>query len=263
MSELSIKVIDEQGNVRAENACKDDVMLVYQDEYKVGDKIVLSSTEKDIYLMVQVDDALGLSFVYFTKNEVVYQIPFEEKRVSYSPKVFMGKMHLLSARLATKEEIDVYKNLALNVMDQHGDTGCYPHATANVETRGESVFAARNAIDGVRENHSHGGWPYESWGINMQDDAAMKLEFGRRVEIDKIVLYTRADFPHDSWWKEVTFSFSDGTTMQWELEKSDKAHVLHFEKKIVEWVLLSNLIKADDPSPFPALSQIEVYGIEA
>jgi len=262
MSKLSLKIVNEIGNILVENIQNDDIMLVYQGEYKLGDKIILTSTDKNIYLMVQVDDALGSAFVYLTKNEVVYNIPFDEKRVSYSPKVFYGKMHFISARLATKEEIQVYKNLALNVMDQHGDTGCYPHATANVETRGESVFAARNAIDGVRENHSHGGWPYESWGINMQDDATMKLEFGRSVEIDKIILYTRSDFPHDNWWREVTFTFSDGSSLHWELEKSDKAHVLHFEKKNVEWLQLCNLIKADDPSPFPALTQIEVYGFK-
>lgn len=263
MSELSLKIINEEGNILDSNTETDEVMLVYQNEYKPGDKIVLTSSEKDIYLYVQIDDALGSSFVYITQNEVVYQIPFAEKRLSYSPKVFMGNMHYIWARLATKEEINNYKNLALNVMDQHGATGCYPHASANVETRGESVFAARNAIDGVRETHSHGNWPFESWGINMQDDAAMKVEFGRSVITDKIRMYTRADFPHDNWWKEVTLSFSDGTQIVWELEKSDKAHVLSFEKKKVEWVLLSNLIKADDPSPFPALTQLEVYGVEA
>ncbi len=262
MSELSLKIVNEQGNILAENTEIDYTRLVYQNEYKPGDKIILTSTDNNIYLIVQVDDALGSAFVYITKNEVVYSIPFEEKRVSYSPKVFYGKMHLLSARLARPEEISVYKNLALNVMDQHGDTGCYPHATANVETRGESVFAARNAIDGVSENHSHGGWPFESWGINKQDDATMKLEFGRNVEIDKIILYTRADFPHDNWWREATVTFSDGSTIRWELEKTDKAHELQFDKKRVEWLELSNLIKADDPSPFPALSQIEVYGVE-
>jgi hypothetical protein len=263
MSELSLKIINEEGNILASNTETDEVMLVYQNEYKPGDKIVLTSNEKDIYLYVQVDDALGSAFVYISQNEVVHQIPFAEKRLSYSPKVFVGNMHYLWARLATKEEVSNYKNLALNVMDQHGCTGCYPHASANVETRGESVFAARNAIDGVRETHSHGNWPFESWGINMQDDAAMKVEFGRSVITDRISMYTRADFPHDNWWKEVTLSFSDGTQIVWELEKSDKAHVLTFEKKKVEWVLLSNLLKADDPSPFPALTQLEVYGVEA
>ena len=89
----------------------------------------------------------------------------------------------------------------------------------------------------------------------------MKLDFGREVEIDKIVLYTRADFPHDSWWKEVTITFSDGTELVQKLEKSIKPHVIEIEKKKISWLTLSKLIKADDPSPFPALTQIEVYGI--
>ena len=45
-----------------------------------------------------------------------------------------------------------------------------------------------------------------------------------------------------------------------ELEKSVKPHVITFEKRTVEWVKLCKLIKADDPSPFPALTQIEIYG---
>ena len=140
------------------------------------------------------------------------------------------------------------------------DVLCYPHATANVETRGESVFAAKNAIDGVRANLSHGEWPYESWGINMQDDAAMKLDFGRPVLADRIVLYTRSDFPHDNWWQQVTIRFSDGSEQEFPLEKSSRAHVLPIPEKEITWLELCNLIKAEDPSPFPALSQIEVYG---
>ena len=44
---------------------------------------------------------------------------------------------------------------------------------ANVETRGEAVFAARNAIDGIYENDAHGIWPYQSWGINRDPNAAL------------------------------------------------------------------------------------------
>lgn len=262
MVELELKILDSENNIIAQNRSTDEVMLVYNSEYKKGDKIVLTSSNINTYLIVQLDDAMREAFIYIKKNEIVYYIPFGEKRISYSPKVFSGNKHLLTARIAEQYEIDTYKNLALNVIDQHGDTGYYPHAVANVETRGESVFAARNAIDGVKENHSHGAWPYESWGINMRDDAAMKLEFGRIVEIDKLVLYTRSDFPHDNWWKSVTIQFSDNSEVVWELEKSDKPHILTLDKKEVEWIKLCNLIKADDPSPFPALSQIEVYGIE-
>ncbi len=129
-----------------------------------------------------------------------------------------------------------------------------------METRGEAVFAARNAIDGVLANESHGAWPYESWGINRQDDAEMTLDFGRPVDFDKIALYTRADFPHDNWWVKAKLSFSDGTEEIVEMEKSVKPHLFSLERKNITWVKISDLIKADDPSPFPALTQIEVYG---
>ena len=106
------------------------------------------------FYVFQADDALGEALVYVT-GEVSYEIPFGEKKVCYSPKIFSGESHLITARKAREWEYESYRNLAVNVMDQHGDTNCYPHATANVETRGESVFAARNAIDGVTSNHSH------------------------------------------------------------------------------------------------------------
>lgn len=259
MATFSLKVLNKDGNTICVSSGEDQVSLVCTAQYQEGDRIVLESSEKNLHVWLQADDAMGAAFCYITDN-VSYTIPFGEKRISYSPKAFSGNRHYLYAKKASEEEIHAYRNLALNVYDQHGDTHCYPHASANVETRGESVFAARNAIDGVCENRSHGEWPYESWGINRRDDAEMTVDFGQEVEADKIVLYTRADFPHDNWWKQVTLTFSDGTALQWELEKSSLPHVLSIAKKRIEWVKLSNLIKADDPSPFPALSQMEVYG---
>uniref|UniRef100_UPI000B33C3B8 hypothetical protein n=1 Tax=Clostridium sp. NkU-1 TaxID=1095009 RepID=UPI000B33C3B8 len=88
----------------------------------------------------------------------------------------------------------------------------------------------------------------------------MTLDFGRPVDFDKIVLYTRADFPHDNWWVKAKLTFSDGTEEAVEMEKSVKPHLFSLERKNITWVKISDLIKADDPSPFPALTQIEVYG---
>lgn len=258
--ELSLSIKNKKNETLASSKNIHEVNLVYDKEYQEGDKIVITVSKPEVHLHIQVDDALGDAFVYVKQNEITYEIPFGTKRLSMSPKVFSGNLHLLYAREAEEKELLNYRNLALNVMDQHGETGCYPHAGANVETRGESVFAAKNAIDGVRENHSHGNWPYESWGINMQDDAVMKLEFGRKVIAEKIVLYTRSDFPHDNWWESVTLTFSNGEKEIWSLEKSDKPHVLNLGEKQLEWLTFGELIKADDPSPFPALTQIEVYG---
>lgn len=262
MRELGIRIIDKDGKVKLEKIDTEEVRLVFNEIYEEGDKVVFTTSEKNTYLYAQVDDAMGEAFVYVTDNEIVYEIPFGEKRISYSPKVFYGDRHLLSLRFAKKEEIESYKNLALNVIDKQEIKGVYPHASANIETRGEAVFAARNAINGNCENKSHGRWPYESWGIGMRDDACFRLEFGRSIITNKIIIYTRSDFPHDNWWIKATLRFSDGSEIVWDLEKSDKAHILDFEEKTIEWLTFSDLIKADDPSPFPALSQIEVYGKE-
>lgn len=256
---LTLKVIDKAGSIICENSGENFVDLVCQHIYEEGDKILLETSEKNVYLNWQVDDALGPAFLY-VKGDASYEIPFEEKRRSYSPKVFYGSSHYLYAEAAGEDEIAAYRNLALNPADQHCDVTCYPHATANVETRGESTFAAKNAIDGVRANLSHGKWPYGSWGINRQDDAAMKVDFGRKIRTDKVVLYLRCDFPHDNWWVRGTLKFSDGSSLEFPLEKTADGQAVTFPEKETEWVELCNLVKADDPSPFPALRQIEVYG---
>ena len=82
------------------------------------------------------------------------------------------------------------------------------------------------------------------------------------VDIDCLVLWTRADFPHDSWWVQAGLIFSDGFEAVIRMEKSRKPHEFSIEKKKITWLKLVNLIQAEDPSPFPALTQIEVYGTE-
>ena len=260
MGNLKIKIVNKASEVLREREGSIEAQLFYDKAYEEGDKIIIETSEKNSHLVIQVDDALGPAQVYLTEHTFTYAIPFGEKRYNLSPKVFSGMQHLLWVRKAREKEITNYRNLAVNVIDQHGTTNCYPHASANVETRGEAVFAAKNAIDGVTANWSHGQWPYTSWGINQQDDAAFCLEFGRNVAVDEVVLYTRADFPHDNWWQQVKLSFSDGSEMIWDMEKSALPHNLKFSVKKIEWIRLSELIKADDPSPFPALSQIRVYG---
>ncbi|MDO5292726.1 MAG: carbohydrate-binding protein [bacterium] len=242
---------------------KDDIaVLSFEDVYEIGDTITIHVPEVNQYYIVRIDDTLDEALVYMTKEEVEFEIPFGEKKKSYNKKAFTGERHYLTCRKANVYEIGIYRNLAKNVMDQHGERGCYPHASANVETRGESVFAARNAIDGIIANHSHGSWPYESWGINKQEDAELLLEFGRPVEFDNIVLWTRADFPHDNWWTSAVLWFSDGTMEPLTMEKTDTAHSFTIHKKNITWIRLGNLKKSEDPSPFPALTQIEVYGRE-
>lgn len=258
-----IQVLGSTGEIKAQASDENQVILAWEGCYEDGDKIIFKAAETGAFYIIRVDDGMDEAVVYVTEQEVVYDIPFSEKKTSYNPKAFTGTRHYLSLRPAKAQETAGCRNLAKNVMDQHGDRGCFPHASANVETRGEAVFAARNAIDGVLATASHGEWPYQSWGINRQDDAELTLEFGRPVDVEQVVLYTRADFPHDNWWIEGTITFSDGTEEKVALTKTGGPQEFSISRKGITWLKLGNLIKADDPSPFPALTQIEVYGTEA
>ena len=257
---LTIAICDEQNMIKCKVQGEDQILMVYKGEYSPGDKILFQTDEINTYYVIRIDSTMDEAYVYLTEKSLEYVIPFDEKKISYNPLSFTGNRHYITMRKAEDYENSSYRNLAQNVMDQNKDLGCYPHAHANVETRGESVFAARNCLDGVLANESHGAWPYESWGINKQDDAEITLEFGRPVDIDKIYLYTRADFPHDNWWVQATITFSDGSKEVVNMEKSVKPHVFSIEKNQITWLKIGNLIQSDDPSPFPAMTQIEVYG---
>lgn len=263
MAQLGLKIVGADGSVKASVFDSDEVTLVYRGSYEEGDSILFSCDEPEQLYSINVDPAIGAALVYVAKEEVIYRIPFGEKKVCYYPLAFAGELHLVTARRAYEWERTSYRNMAVNVMDQHSDSGCFPHAFANVETRNESVFAARNAIDGCHANQGHGAWPYGSWGISHRDDAEMVINFGREIWADSLIIYTRADFPHDSWWVGATLEFSDETELQIELQKTVQGQRITLpEPKIISWVKLKDMIKAADPSPYPALSQIEVYGRE-
>ena len=262
MSQISISVKKANGDVMISKTSSNLVNMMYNYEYQPGDSIHLECSEYNVYMYIRLDDAMAASFILLTEP-FTFPIPLGEKHSVYSPKTFIGSLHILSARLATAEEISAYKNLACNVYDHQGNKSCFPHASANVETRDEAAFAARNAIDGFTTNDGHGEWPFGSWGINRRDDAEITIEFGRTVDVDKIVIFLRADFPHDNYWKTVDFVCSDGSTLTVHLEKTEAGQTIMLnEAKKVGWIKMCNLIMSDESSPFPALTQLEIYGCD-
>lgn len=258
---MKIEILRNGGAVAsAEQAT--ETYLVFKEEYQEGDQIRFTP-EQAGFVTLQFDAVLGRATVYSNGQPFVMNIPFGQKHDCYQESVFKGALHFLWARKAYEWEHNCYRNLSLNPYDCHEDDSLFPHSRANIETRGESVFASRNAIDGIVASNWHGLWPWASWGINRDPNAKLTLDFGRPVTIDRIIMYTRADFPHDAWWTEGTFTFSDGSELVMPLEKKDGPQEITFPEKTITWLELDRLIKADDPSPFPALIQIEVYGKEA
>ncbi len=259
---LTISITGPGGSLKASAQGEGEVTLVYAAPYEDGDMITVFSDHPG-YISALLEDSMARTHGYLN-GEFRLMIPFGEKRVSYSPKSFTGEVHLLTARVATTDEIAARRDLCRNVLDSHDNAGLFPHAYANVETRGESVFAARNAIDGHYANEGHGPWPYQSWGINRNPDAELTVDFGRDVTIDTLVVTLRADFPHDNWWKTALFTFSDGSEFAPEFVKTGRPQSFTISPRTVRWLKLSRLIKDEsDPSPFPALTQLEAWGTEA
>ena len=243
METIKLKVLNQTGHTLMTCDAGQEVSLVYTGAYQPGNRIAMEISRPGQFCVVQFEDTMMPALIYVAQREINFYIPFGEQAITYSPKSFQGSRHLIRARLATPEELAARRNLAFNCYDQHGDTGYYPHASANVETRGEAVFAARNAIDGIFENSSHG-------------------EFGREVLLDELRITERADFPHDNYWTRATVTFSDGSKLDIPLVQSRKPQSITFPPRRVRSLVLSQLIQAEGPSPFPALTQIEAWGHE-
>ncbi|MEI5990573.1 hypothetical protein A5881_002078 [Enterococcus termitis] len=237
------------------------VLAIKDYSYVLGDKVVVTTDEGNGYFVVQLDETLAPTLIYLTQRTWIYQIPLTDSlRKASVESAFHSKRHHIMVRKAFDHEIRNYQNLSLNPHDQKDSTGAYPHAVANVETRDEAVFFAKNAIDGKYGHLSHGSYPFASWGINQQADAALTIDFGRKVEIDWVRLLFRGDYPHDSYWTEVTLEFSDGEELVLSTTKTTTFQEIRFPLKETSHLTIKNLIKAEDTSPFPALTQIEVFG---
>ena len=157
-----------------------------------------------------------------------------------------------------------YRNVALNPTDStNREPVSFPHATSNSEYN-QHEFAARCAIDGNRRNDDVHGCG--SWGPQKETNIWWRLDFGRPVELDKLVVFLRAawtptDAPHDSWWQQATVEFSDGSTEKLELKQIATGQEFTFPKRVVSWLVLKNLKPATDK--WCALCEFEAWGQDA
>lgn len=152
-----------------------------------------------------------------------------------------------------------YRNVALN---PNARDGSFPTATSNSEFN-KREFAAINAINGKTDNHGHGRRT-PSWGPHKRYDLWFKIDFGKKVTIDKAKIWIRADFKpytnteHDSWWKTGVMEFSDGSKLPFELKKIDTGQEIKFPKRKVSWVKFTKLVP--DENKWCAFTEVEIWG---
>lgn len=259
---LQIRVINRDGTELGSAKGEGNLCLTLTHTYEDGDRIRITCSEAPCFLKISADSHLKESTVWLTENTMEYPVPVQEAREAYPPGAFAGTEHEILVSTLTESFSGEHRLISENPLDIRGKTACYPHCTANAETRGEAVFAARNVIDGSLKNTSHGCWPYTSWGEDENPGAEIKIEFGRTIIADKTAILLRADFPHDNYWKQVTMEFSDRTERVLKLHKTGKFQEFSFPPKEICWVKLKEFVRSEEPSPFPALTEWEVYGWE-
>jgi hypothetical protein len=273
-----LEVQDAHGIVVATSANgsrRGSAVLAFEHEYQPGDRIVVSGPSR---MAIRVDDWMPECLVYLANSPQTtfsFDIPYgqgePQTRSPFSRDSFAGQWHRVTARELTAQELSGYRNLAMNTCDQElqppsveGTAAqkqaiCFPHASTNSVSRSLPDFRARNAIDGMTENGHHGIWPYQSWGPELRTDLWWKIEFGRSVEVDKIRLMVRADFPHDSYWQSAVIEFSDGEQLPIKIIQSAEFQDFTFPQRSVSWIRLNKLVPAD-PARWCSFIEVETWG---
>ena len=255
-------IINEKGEVKF-RAYGDAIDERYSGEYEAGDKYRLELCDGE-FVKMKLDETLAESIVYVPDGIFEFEIPFGDARtLGYAPTAFSGDSHRVICEEPSEAEIYGEREISLNSHDKHNIPKYFPHASANFVTRESPSFFERNAIDGVINNLGHGRYPYHSWGGGLREDLEFTVHFGMPTEVSKVVLYLRADFPHDTYWKEADIEFSDGTRHHVDLIGTADGQCAEFEPKLTEWVKLTGFKQQrleDGSLSFAALTQIQIFG---
>jgi hypothetical protein len=229
--------------------------------FQPGDRVRVRGAR---HLAVQFDRILGESLVYLPFGRFDWTVPVEVGKIlsgktPYPPGTFQGERPRLILRPLALAEVDLYRNVAANPYDLRETVTSFPHASASSEWGNDPVFAARNAIDGGPQNNRHGGLPGQSWGPEKAEKPWWQVDFGRVVEIDKVVVVLRADFPHDSYWRRATLVFSDGYREIINLEKKAEPQIFTFRVRRTSSLRLVDLVQ-DQSSGWCGLTEVEAWG---
>ena len=259
---INLKLLRENGEVKFK-AYGEEIDESFNGAYEPGDKFRVELLDSE-FVKLRLDSTLAESIVYVPDGTFEFEIPVgRELSCCYHPDAFRGECHRIRASEPTEAEIYGERMISLNSHDRHNVPKYFPHAVANFVTREDPCFFERNAIDGVCDNSNHGGFPYHSWGGGLREDLEYEIHFGMEVEVSSVTLYLRADFPHDTYWKEADVEFSDGSRVHTDLKGVAEGQVVEFETKKTEFVKLTGFKQQrleDGSLSFAALSQIEVNG---
>lgn len=164
-----------------------------------------------------------------------------------------------------------YKNVAVNPNDVRAAGHGFPHASSNSEypcqpgspanCAPDTSFLALNAIDGRTGNTCHGSLPNcGSWGPQMIAGLWWRVDFGHDVQVDKVTIWIRHDFPHDSWWKDATLVFSDSSKVTIHPDSVSLGQPFTFTSRVTNSLTITNLVYNENK--WCAFAEVQVWGYD-
>ena len=259
---INLKLLNASGEVKFK-AYGNSIDERYNGEYESGDKYRVELCDGE-FVKIKLDETLADSIVYVPDGTFEFPIPFDRQRSAcYGNEAFSGDDHRVRVSEPTEAEIYAERCISLNSHDMHNVPKYFPHAVANFVTREDPCFFERNAIYGITDNVGHGQYPFHSWGGGLREDLEFEVHFGTEVEVSRAVIHLRADFPHDTYWKEAELEFSDKSRVHLDLQGTAAGQEFEFEPRVTEFVRLTGLKQQrleDGSLSFAALSQLSIYG---
>jgi hypothetical protein len=240
---LTVEVTSSDGKVllrrQASAAPQSPLVVDVPRSLQAGDRICVQGAQ---HLAVQLNSSSGEVLTYLPGKRLEWIVP--EESVAEPGKAPKSRQPRLSFRPVVLAQLDAYRNIAANPYDLAGADATFPHATADSEN-GD----ARNAIDQQRRSDHH-----QSWDAENGEESWWRVEFGREVEIDKVVIVLRDDIPNDGRAREATLVFSDGHRETISLKQKAEPQTFTFEA----W-RTSSLRLAELPN-WCALTEFEAWG---
>ncbi|HIZ55360.1 MAG TPA: hypothetical protein H9671_04035 [Firmicutes bacterium] len=268
--ELTITYLDDFGLEDETVTGKGLVRMNREQPFYLGETIRVTLPEGEHYFFFNMDSRLEEALIYCPDGVFEYKISAETQNtwpITANTDSLRQYQHpVITARLATEEELKTERNLALNPYDltnPSANAASYPHASAsNCYNNGvQSEFAARNAIDGYRVNGGHGTYPVQSWGPDQnQENLWFTVDFGHEVNLNRIVLTIRADFPHDVNFPSAVLEFSDGTTQEITIECTAEPQEFQIEGGKVTTSITFKDMKTDSTG-WAAFTEVEAFGV--
>jgi hypothetical protein len=261
--QIKITVIDAAGKTIAESMTG---KLELTRKYVKGDRVVVTGA---VNVVVKVDEHYAEAILFAPKKVVDFPIPLwpvgkYAKKYPHPPKAFQGEKHVITARLATQNELSTYRNLAVNPMDPRGKSTAYPHASSASEWGEAAVFSAKTAIDGfVEATGDHHSWPRQSWGPYLpggkNPPQELVVDFGCPVEIDKLAVVGRFNKRQGGYWKEATVEFSDGSSVVIKPKYNGDRQEFPIKKRVVTSMKFTKLV-INKAKKYAAFVEVEAWG---